>query len=162
MLEIARPHAARDRFLLWLDADERVTYASPQLPEQLRRCRGDVVGFRFIHPLPPDQHLDLMPGFGAPGRTIRDRVDERWPGRLFRHLATLEFRHRHDYLVDTATGRTLMGWAEENVTQIAETVDLEFVHLWWAQPEERRAAKQAFYTGQIRDAESKLRVGRNV
>jgi hypothetical protein len=155
MLAQAAAWASPERWLLWLDCDERVTYATPQLAGQLARVRGDVAGLRFVEPLPPEAFVSLVPGLGAPGRSFRDSVTACFGGRLVRHLPQLEYVHRHDHLVDRASGRLLMGWASEGVEPVVQTVDLQIAHLWWMQPASRRSAKQGFYSGAERTAESR-------
>lgn len=141
-----------DRWLLILDCDELVTYASPQLPRQLEMIEGDVGGARTIEPLPPDTTDigKLLAGLGEPGRSVRDRVHTM--PRLIRHLPGLEYRHRHDFLV-AADGRQLLGWDVEGV-KTPPAVDLELVHLWWDLPEERKTAKALYYSGATRKAEN--------
>jgi hypothetical protein len=143
------------RWLFWLDSDERVSRASPMLRYQLERTSENIVGVRFVDPLPPDP--ELVPALADPRRRLRDTVADNFKGRLYRHLPGLEYRGRHDNLY---LGETLLsGWRYSNVSKAAhelvpaEQVDLELVHLWWLQPGERQEAKHAFYTGPIRTSE---------
>jgi hypothetical protein len=150
MLALAGPPDP-DRWLLWLDCDERVIYGSPVIEQQLRRIKrepfgGDVAGVRFIEPLTP------RPSLEDPRRGIRDHVIDAFP-RLIRHLPGLEYRERHDRLLD-GDGRLLVGWATE-LPMEPEEVDVIVVHLPRAQTEERIAAKDSYYLGPIRQAESR-------
>lgn len=150
MLELAGPPDL-DRWLLWLDCDERVIYGSPTLDLQLQRIRrepfgGDVAGVRFIEPLSPS-----TPGLTDPRRGARDHEIEAFP-RLIRHLPGLRYTHRHDHLED-GEGRLLIGWASE-LPMDPEPVDVIVVHRR-TQPAWRVRMKQEFYTGPVRQAESR-------
>lgn len=147
MLAAAERWASPDRWLLWLDCDERVTYASPTLRLQLERLAGDVAGVRFVQPLDPN-----APGLRHPGRRVRDKVVTL--PRLIRHLPGLRYRHRHDYLVD-GSGNLLVGWEDEGPAQ-PDLVDLAIVHTN-TQTSERVEAKHAYYAGPVRSAESQPR-----
>lgn len=141
-----------DRWLLIMDCDERVTYASPQLPRQLDLQLEDTAGCRAIEPLPPEttELGRLLAGLGKPGRSVRDRTH--LVPRLIRHLPGLEYRHRHDFLV-TPDGKQLLGWTSEGVDP-PTPVDLQYVHLWWDLPEDRRNAKAIYYSSQTRKEEN--------
>lgn len=155
LLRLARPYADPERWLLILDCDERISYASPQLPRQLRRHQGDVAHPRFVEPLPPDDSdmRAIVEALDHPGRGVRDSVSV--IPRLIRHLPGLEYRHRHDFLIDTGTGRQLLGWDVEGVTwPRAPDVDLDIIHLWWDIGQERRAAKALYYGSALRKAEN--------
>lgn len=145
-------HAGQDRWLLVLDCDERITYASPQLPRQLEMTAGHVAGCRAIEPLPPDTTAlgKVLAGLGQPGRSVRDRVLPM--PRLIRHIPGLEYRHRHDFLV-TPDGEQLLGWDVEGIEK-PPMVDCEYVHLWWDLPEERKNAKAIYYSGPERQKEN--------
>jgi hypothetical protein len=138
--------ADRDRWLLWLDCDERVSYASPMIAEQLAReaDRGtEMAGVRFVEPLPrAEKQRHLVAGLDDPGRTLRDHVIECLSGRLHRHLPELRYVDRHDRLY---FGERLLG--------ADDPVDVTIEHLWWEQAPTRRAAKQRYYQGPERAAE---------
>lgn len=141
-----------NRWLMFLDCDERVVYASPAIEEQLKRLwrlpmGGDVAGVRFVEPLT----RAAAPGLNDPRRSCRDHVIEAFP-RLVRHLPGLEFTERHDHLVD-GEGRLLIGWASE-LPMEPDPVDIMIVHLK-TQSAERIAAKKAYYRGPTRTTESK-------
>lgn len=141
-----------DRWLLIMDCDERVTYASPQLPMQLKVHQEDVAGCRAIEPLPPDttELGKLLAGLGEPGRSVRDRVHP--VPRLIRHLPGLEYQNRHDFMV-TPDGKQLLGWPNEGIRKPVN-VDLEYVHFWWDLPQERVNAKAMFYASPQRTSEN--------
>jgi hypothetical protein len=145
MLELAGDPDPR-RWLFWLDCDERVIYSTPILDHQLVGLDSDVGCVDFIEPVQRD-----APGLEDPRRGRRDRHVPL--PRLIRHLPGLAYRNRHDYLID-ASGRCLIGWKPENAVPAAD-VDVIVVHERWRQGRARREAKEAFYVGPIRTAESK-------
>lgn len=146
MLAEAGP-ADPDRWLMILDCDELVLYASPSIGLQLERCEQDVAGVVFVDPLWPD-----APGLEHPGRRVRDHIVEAFP-RLIRHLPELAFTYRHDHLENTRTGSLLIGWESERPQPPAQ-VDVTVLHTR-KQSDERVAAKHEFYSGPHRQLESR-------
>jgi hypothetical protein len=151
MLSLAEKYRAPGRWLFWIDCDELVYRASPQIQLQLERYAGNVAGIRFVEPLPPD--ASWTPGLEDPRRRVRDIVRPAFGLRLYRHLEGLEYRKRHDAL--WAGDRFLAGQLGGTGGEIspADSVDVEVMHLWWRQPPERLAAKRSYYEGPIRAAE---------